>query len=46
MTDDLTTGTFGHPWEQTLCIFGEPLVTTLAPLLTIWLPIKRDNRWT
>lgn len=36
-------GTFGHPWEQTLCVFGEPLVSALAPLLTSWLPIKRSS---
>ncbi|GAA4586840.1 hypothetical protein GCM10023107_03950 [Actinoplanes octamycinicus] len=44
LTEDLTAGTFGHPWEQTLCVFGEPLMTTLVPLLTGWLPIIRDHR--
>lgn len=43
LTEDMSTGTFGHPWEQTLCIFGEPLVTTLVPTLTSWLPVKRSN---
>ncbi|MEV6348921.1 DUF2716 domain-containing protein [Actinoplanes sp. NPDC051851] len=43
LTEDLTCGTFGHPWEQTLCIFGEPLVTALTPLLAPWLPIKRSS---
>ncbi|RGA00563.1 DUF2716 domain-containing protein [Microbispora triticiradicis] len=41
LSEDMTTGTFGHPWEQTLCIFGDPLVNALAPLLTSWLPTKR-----
>jgi hypothetical protein len=27
LTEDMSTGTFGRPWEQTLCIFGEPLVS-------------------
>lgn len=42
--DDMTVGTFGHPWEQTLCVFGPDLVETLVPLLTTWLPIRRDLR--
>ena len=43
LTEDMTTGMFGHPWEQTLCVFGEPLVTTLVPLLTSWLSVRRRN---
>jgi hypothetical protein len=41
LSEDMTVGTFGHPWEQTLCVFGDPLLSTLVPLLTSWLPIKR-----
>jgi hypothetical protein len=44
LTEDLTEGTFGHPWEQTLCIFGPRLMPRLLPLLTSWLPIKRLSR--
>lgn len=44
LTEDMSTGTFGHPWEQTLCVFGEPLVSALVPSLTSWLPVKRSNR--
>ncbi|MET4613081.1 hypothetical protein ABIC28_004081 [Rhodococcus sp. PvR044] len=36
-------GTFGHPWEQTLCVFGERLVATLGRTLATWLPQKRIN---
>jgi hypothetical protein len=43
LTDDMSTGTFGHPWEQTLCVFGEPLLSTLVPMLTGWLPVRRSN---
>jgi hypothetical protein len=43
-TADMTAGTFGHPWERTLCLFGAPLLNALAPRLTAWLPVKRDNR--
>ena len=42
VTEDLDTGTFGHPWEQTLCVFGEPLLRTLVPMLRSWLPVKRE----
>jgi hypothetical protein len=42
LTQDMTEGTFGHPWEQTLCIFGRRLMPKLVPLLTSWLPIKRQ----
>ena len=38
---DLTAGTFGHPWEQTLCVFGDTLVGTLGRTLATWLPLKR-----
>lgn len=42
VTEDLDTGTFGHPWDQTLCVWGAPLLDTLVPMLTSWLPIKRE----
>ena len=38
---DWQQGTFGHPWEQTLCIFGSELTSALVPRLDSWLPIKR-----
>ncbi|GAA1542929.1 hypothetical protein GCM10009827_073180 [Dactylosporangium maewongense] len=44
LTEDMRTGTFGHPWEQTLCVFGDRLVPTLAPMLESWLPVKRSSR--
>jgi Protein of unknown function (DUF2716) len=44
VTQDLMQGTFGHPWEQTLCVFGRDLVGALAPRLTAWLPVKRSPR--
>lgn len=43
MSEDMTTGTFGHPWEQTLCVFGTPLMAALVPLLASWLPVKRGR---
>ncbi len=40
-TPSVTEGTFGHPWEQTLCVFGERLVNSLGRTLATWLPIVR-----
>jgi hypothetical protein len=41
MTPDMTEGTFGHPWEQTLCVIGQRLVGTLGASLATRLPVKR-----
>ena len=43
LTPDMTCGTFGHPWERTLCVFGEPLVATLGKNLESWLPTTRRS---
>jgi hypothetical protein len=43
LVTDMTCGTFGHPWEKTLCVFGEPLVETLGKTLATWLPVKRRS---
>lgn len=42
-TSDFTTGTFGHPWEQSLCIIGRPLINTLGASLRTWLPVLREG---
>jgi hypothetical protein len=42
-TPDMTEGTFGHPWEQTLCVIGPRLVDSLGRSLATWLPVKRRN---
>lgn len=26
LSEDLNQGTFGHPWEQTICVFGHNLL--------------------
>ncbi len=36
LAEDFSFGTFGHPWEESLCIFGRPLLDAFAqdpPLL-------------
>lgn len=43
LTEDFSEGTFGHPWEQTLCVIGELLGATLGRSLETWLPVKRRN---
>lgn len=39
--DGFTEGTFGHPWERTLCVFGSRMVATLGLTLATWLPTVR-----
>jgi hypothetical protein len=43
MTIDLRWGTFGHPWQQTLTVWGEELVTRLGSELLTWLPRHRQT---
>ncbi|GAA3345047.1 hypothetical protein GCM10020358_50660 [Amorphoplanes nipponensis] len=43
ITQDLEQGTFGHPWEQTICVFGRDLTEVLVPEFALWLPVKRKN---
>lgn len=43
-TADLRWGTFGHPWQQSLTIWGEELVTTLGAELSTWLPRHAQSR--
>lgn len=38
MTRDLRWGTFGHPWQQTLTIWGDDLIDSLGAELLTWLP--------
>ena len=44
LTADLRLGTFGHPWEETICVFGE-LLTRVGPELTAALgePVRRSE---
>ncbi len=41
LTPDFTEGTFGHPWEPSLCVIGPRMIDSLARSLSTWLPIKR-----
>lgn len=43
--EDFTCGTFGHPWEQSLCVIGAPLIETLGASLETWLPVLRRGEW-
>jgi Protein of unknown function (DUF2716) len=42
LSPDLTSGTFGHPWEQTLCVFGDRLIEQAQTLISYW-PVKRRH---
>lgn len=41
LSQDFTFGTFGHPWERTLCVFGADLVSAIPSDLIDSLRIKR-----
>lgn len=43
LSEDYAEGTFGHPWEQTICVMGERLIDSLAQTWATWLPVKRQN---
>lgn len=44
MTQDLRWDTFGHPWQQTLTIWGEELVESLGSELLTLLPRHPQSR--
>ena len=43
---ELRFGTLGHPWEQTLCVFGDQLLAGLEAVFIdlLGLPIRRGGR--
>ena len=43
LSPDFNHGTFGHPWEQTLGVMGEPLIASLGRTLGTWLPVRRSR---
>lgn len=45
LAEDASFGIFGHPWEETMCVWGQPLLDAFAldmPLL--FTEIVRENR--
>jgi len=42
-TADLENGTFGHPWEPSLCVFGPKLTLSLGHELRSMLPVVRET---
>lgn len=44
-SDGLEWGTFGHPWQQTLTVWGR-LIHTLGKELLTWLPLHPQSRAT
>lgn len=42
-TADLDNGTFGHPWEPSLCVFGPKLTLSLGSELRALLPVLRES---
>ncbi|WP_405412465.1 DUF2716 domain-containing protein [Streptomyces decoyicus] len=48
LTEDFLTGSFGHPWEHSLCLFGQALLDTVAAQVDeiLGVPIRRSGRAT
>ena len=46
LTPDLRQGTFGHPWEGTICLFGNDLLDSVAaePPTLFGKPLRRDGQ--
>ena len=45
LSEDMTQGWFGHPWEQTICVFGHRAISSLElglPMLFAS-PVRRDG---
>jgi hypothetical protein len=43
LSEDYAEGTFGHPWEKTICVMGARLIESLGRSWATWLPIKRRD---
>jgi Protein of unknown function (DUF2716) len=42
LTEEMSQGTFGHPWEKTLCLFGQALLNVVPMADSPW-PVKRRS---
>lgn len=40
---DFSTGIFGHPWERSVCVFGEPLIEPVTQLLGTRFELLRSS---
>ncbi|UFS57638.1 DUF2716 domain-containing protein [Subtercola endophyticus] len=43
LSPDMREGTFGHPWERTICVMGDRLINSLGTSFALWLPVLRIN---
>lgn len=43
LTESMDDGFFGHPWEQTFCVFGKRLLPSLDRELGSWLAVARRD---
>ena len=43
LSEDFRFGTFGHPWESTICVWGEELLEAMGPLPLEGATIARRN---
>ena len=43
LASDFSFGTFGHPWQQSLCVFGAPLMNLTQPQFSRLLNVLRQS---
>jgi hypothetical protein len=45
LAEDFSFGMFGHPWEKSVCIFGQPLIEAFAedPPIALSIIMRRDG---
>lgn len=45
LSEDFDSGSFGHPWEETICVFGQGLVDTVTDQIDALVgpPIRRSG---
>lgn len=43
LADDFSFGTFGHPWQLSLCVFGQPLLDMTSEQVRGILPLLRSG---
>ncbi len=41
LAQDMSQGSFGHPWERSLCVFGAEFTAAVVPALASLLPVLR-----
>ena len=46
LADDFSFGTFGHPWQRSVCVFGAALLEQVEQYLRDAMPLVRESKQT